>query len=85
MRISYTGPRGGPDEAKGDALWIVFREDLRDNYDESEEIAEGVVAHYDREGSIISIEVYENASKKVDLSRFDMTGLSERLSEAHYA
>ena len=63
MRISYTGPRGGPDDAKGDALWIVFREDLRDNYDESEEIAEGVVAHYDREGSIISIEANTNPAR----------------------
>lgn len=85
MRISYTGPRGGPEDARGDALWIVLRPDLTDSYEESEEIAEGVVAHYDSSENIISIEIYENASAKVDLSSLDIYGLSERVSEAHYA
>lgn len=85
MRISYTGPRGGPQDARGDALWIVLRPDLRERYEDSEEIAEGIVVHYDSDGNVISIEVYEDASQKVDLSSLDIVGLAERVKEAHYA
>ena len=83
MRISYTGPRGSSEDAKGDALWIVLREGVE--YDESEEIAEDVVAHYGADGGLISIEVYAGASEKVNLARLDLEGLAEVAREAHYA
>lgn len=50
MKINYTEPQSG---GKGDALTIVFKPDA--SYDESEEIAEGVHAHYDHDGNVTAI------------------------------
>lgn len=80
MKINYTEPQSG---GKGDALTIVFKPDA--SYDESEEIAEGVHAHYDHDGSVTAIEFYEDASGKVDLSRLDIAGLSLKARETHFA
>ncbi len=76
MRFIYTGKESGnPEDGRGDALWIVLRED--GEYDESEEIADEVIAHYDRNGEILSIEIYADASSKVDLTQINFGGITE--------
>lgn len=80
MKINYTEPSG---DGSGDALTIIL--DPGAAYDESEEIAKGVHAHYDYDGNVIAIELYEDASKKVDLSRLDIAGLNLSAREAHFA
>jgi uncharacterized protein YuzE len=80
VKINYTEPRSG---GGGDALTVVFKSDAA--YDESAEIAEGVHAHYDHDGNVTAIEFYEEASRKVDLSRLDISGLSLKAREAHFA
>ena len=41
---------------------------------EGEEVAPGVVFHFDSDGGIVSIDIDSNASKLVDLSRIEITG-----------
>jgi uncharacterized protein YuzE len=42
---------------------------------EGEEVAPGVVFHFDKEGGIVSIDIDSNASKLVDLSRIELIGM----------
>jgi uncharacterized protein YuzE len=56
-----------------DTAYIMFRADL-EGY-ESEEIAPGVVADFADSGELVGIEVYDTASKKVDLSKLEVEGL----------
>jgi hypothetical protein len=41
---------------------------------EDEEVAPGVVFHFDKKGGIVSIDIDSNASKLVDLSRIELIG-----------
>ncbi len=41
---------------------------------EGEEVAPGVVFHFDSEGGIVSIDIDSNASKLVDLSNIEAKG-----------
>lgn len=75
MKFIYTGRESGnPEDGRGDALWIVLRDG---EYGESEEIADEVIAHYDREGGLLSIEIYADASSKVDLTQINFGGITE--------
>ncbi len=56
-----------------DTMYITFRDDM-EGY-ESEEIAPGMVADFTEGGDLIGIEVYDMASKKVDLSKLEVEGL----------
>lgn len=56
-----------------DTMYITLREDVEGH--ESEEIAPGVVADFAAGGELVGIEVYDAASKKVDLSKLEVEGL----------
>lgn len=45
---------------------------------ESEEVADGTVIHFGEDGEITGIEVYADASEKVDLSSVELRGLENR-------
>ena len=45
---------------------------------ESEEVADGTVIHFGEDGVITGIEVYADASEKVDLSTIELEGLENR-------
>ena len=38
----------------------------------------GVVVNFDEAGNAISLEIYEDASKKVDLSKLEVEGILDR-------
>jgi uncharacterized protein YuzE len=61
---------------ESDTMRITLKPDAR--YAESEEIAPGVVVDFDEGGNAISLEVYDAASEKVDLSKLEVEGLLER-------
>lgn len=42
---------------------------------ESEEVAPDTVLHFDEEGKVTGIEVYSEASERIDLSTFEVLGL----------
>jgi len=52
-----------------DMLVIVFRDETSV---ESEEIAQGIVLDFDEEGNVVGMEI-EDASKRVDLSKLEIT------------
>ncbi len=56
-----------------DTMYITFRDDVEGH--ESEEIAPGMVADFAGSGELVGIEVYDAASKKVDLSKLEVEGL----------
>jgi uncharacterized protein YuzE len=56
-----------------DTMYVTFRDDLEGH--ESEQIAPGVVADFTEGGDLVGIEVYDAASKKVDLSKLEVEGL----------
>jgi uncharacterized protein YuzE len=56
-----------------DTMYVTFRGDVKGH--ESEEIAPGVVADFADGGELVGIEVYDAASKKVDLSKLEVEGL----------
>ncbi|MGI9050977.1 MAG: DUF2283 domain-containing protein [Rubrobacteraceae bacterium] len=68
MKVTY--------RPESDTMRITLKPDAR--YAESEEIAPGMVVDFDETGSAISIEIYEDASEKVDLSKLEIEGLLER-------
>jgi len=68
MKVTYR-----PDS---DTMRITLKPDAR--YAESEEVAPGVVVDFDEGGNAISLEIYADASKKVDLSRLEVEGLIAR-------
>lgn len=45
---------------------------------ESEEVADGTVIHFGEDGGVTGIEVYADASEKVDLSSVELRGLENR-------
>jgi uncharacterized protein YuzE len=49
-------------DKESDSLIVIFKQS---EIDESEEIRSGVIADFDKDGSIVSIEVL-NASKKIE-------------------
>lgn len=65
MKIIYRRER--------DTMRIALKPDAR--YVESEEVAPGV--DFDEAGNAISLEVYDAASEKVDLSKLEIEGLLE--------
>ncbi len=58
---------------KSDTMYMKLKPDAR--YEESEEVAPGVVLDFDKEGNVIALEIYSDASKKVDLSLLAVEGL----------
>ncbi|CAN5539814.1 hypothetical protein BH24ACT21_BH24ACT21_14110 [soil metagenome] len=58
---------------ESDSMWIKLIPDAE--YDESEEVAPGTVLDFDKGGNLIAIEIYQGASKKVDLSLLASEGL----------
>lgn len=56
-----------------DALYVTLRTDR--HYVESEEVAPGVVLDFDQEGNVIALEIYSEASEKVDVSVLMTEGL----------
>lgn len=48
---------------------------------ESEEVAPDTVLHFDEEGQVTGIEVYSEASERVDLSKFKVLGLDVNVAE----
>jgi uncharacterized protein YuzE len=67
MRIVY--------RREHDTMRITLKPDA--SYAESEEVAPGVVVDFDEAGNAISLEVYDAASEKVDLSKLEIEGLLE--------
>jgi len=65
MKVTY--------RRESDTMRITLRPEAR--YVESEEVAPGVVIDFDEAGDVISLEVYEDASDKVDLSKLEVEGL----------
>ena len=65
MKVVYTG--------EDDAMYVTLRSDRR--YVESEEVAPGVVLDFDEDGNVIAIEIYDEASEKVDISVLMTEGL----------
>ena len=55
-------------------MYVPFRDDVESH--ELEEIAQGVVADFAAGGELVGIEVYDTASKKVDLSKLVVEGLA---------
>ena len=53
-------------DSEHDALGIDFRDG---EYDESEEIYEGFVIDFDKSGRPLGIDIYQDASKFVDIER----------------
>ena len=66
MKVAYFG--------ETDSMYITLRSDAK--YEESEEVAPGVVLDFDKGGNVVAIEIYSGASKKVDLSRLEVEGLT---------
>ena len=60
---------------ESDTMRVTLKPDAR--YVESEEIASGVVVDFDETGNAISLEVYDAAGEKVDLSKLEVEGLLE--------
>lgn len=60
---------------ESDTIRITLKPDVR--YAESEEVAPGVVVDFDEAGNAISLEVYDSASEKVDLSKLEVEGILE--------
>ena len=58
-------------------MYVPFRDDVESH--ELEEIAQGVVADFAAGGELVGIEVYDTASKKVDLSKLEVEGLVPHL------
>ncbi len=58
---------------ESDSMWIKLNPNAE--YDESEEVAPGTVLDFDKAGNLIAIEIYQDASKKVDLSLLASEGL----------
>lgn len=56
-----------------DSMYITLRSDAR--YEESEEVAPGVVLDFDKEGNVLSLEIYSHAREKVDLSVLATRGI----------
>jgi uncharacterized protein YuzE len=54
-------------DSEHDALGIDFRDD--GEYDDSEEIFEGFVIDFDKSGRPMGIDIYQDASKFVDIER----------------
>lgn len=67
MRVSYHGDT--------DSLYIHLN---GASTAESEEVADGTVIHFAEDGEITGIEVYSDASEKVDLSDVEVRGLENR-------
>lgn len=65
MRIVYL--------PESDSMWIKLDPDAE--YDESEEVAPGTVLDFGKDGSLIAIEIYKDASKKVDLTLLAAEGI----------
>lgn len=59
--------------SESDSMWIKLNPHAE--YDESEEVAPGTVLDFDKSGNLIAIEIYQNASKVVDLSLLAAEGL----------
>lgn len=68
MKVTY--------RPESDTMRITLKPEAR--YAESEEVAPGVVVDFDESGNAISLEIYEDASKKVDLSKLEVEGLLAR-------
>lgn len=68
MKVTY--------RPENDTMRITLKPEAR--YAESEEVAPGVVVDFDEAGDAISLEIYEDASKKVDLSKLEVEGLLDR-------
>lgn len=60
---------------ESDTMRITLKPDAR--YVESDEVAPAVVIDFDEAGNAISLEVYDAASEKVDLSKLEVEGLLE--------
>ena len=58
---------------ESDSLWIKLNPDAE--YDESEEVAPGTVLDFDSNGNVIAVEIYKDASEKVDFSLLASEGL----------
>lgn len=65
MKVVYT--------KENDAMYVTLRTDRR--YVESEEVAPGVVLDFDEDGNVLAIEIYDEASEKVDVSVLMTEGL----------
>jgi uncharacterized protein YuzE len=65
MRIAYL--------PESDSMWIKLDPDAE--YNESEEVAPGTVLDFGKDGSLIAIEIYKDASKKVDLALLAAEGI----------
>lgn len=64
MRISY--------HKDTDSLYIHLSDAPTD---ESEEVAEDTVLHLDEDGNVTGIEIYSEASERIDLSKLEVSGL----------
>ncbi len=67
MKISY--------HKDTDSLYIHLSDVLTA---ESEEVADDTVLHFDEDGNVTGMEIYGEASEKVDLSMVDVVGLVRR-------
>ena len=65
MKITYL--------PESDSMWIKLKPNAE--YDESEEITSGTVLDFDKGGNLVAIEIYQDASKKVDISLLASEGL----------
>ena len=54
-------------DSEHDAIGITFRDDAE--YDESEEIYDGFVIDFDKSGRPMGIDIYQDASKFIDIPR----------------
>jgi uncharacterized protein YuzE len=66
MRISY--------HRETDSLYIHLKDTPTL---ESEEVAPGTVLHFDEDGGVTGMEIYYDASEKVDLSSVETLGIVE--------
>lgn len=70
MRISY--------HEDTDSIYIHFTEV---STLESEEVAPDTVLHFDEDGGVTGIEVYSEASERIDLSTFKVLGLDVDIAD----
>lgn len=74
MRFVYTGKESGnPEDGRGDALWLVLRDG---EYEETGETADRIIAHHDRDGGLLPVGIYADASNKVDLTQINSGGMT---------
>lgn len=65
MKVTY--------RKESDTMRLTLRPEAR--YAESEEVAPGIVVDFDGAGNAIALEIYEDASEKVDLSVLAVEGI----------